>query len=110
MTILRERIVWRAPTKRRAHSRERLDRLTPGQEANVIRAMRALHGRLGTWVKVARALQVSIKTVEKVLAGKDRTTPGWALRIAQIAGVTVDDVLTGAFPKAGACPACGRCD
>ena len=34
--------------------------------------------------------------------------PGYPYRVARLAKVSVDDVLTGKFPPAGTCPHCGN--
>lgn len=110
MTILRERQVWRAkPIKQGKRPGARIDRLTPEQEDNVRAWLRVLRTRLGTWGRVGDELRISIKTVERVLAGTRRPTAGWLPRVAGVAGVRVDDVLSAPFPKPGSCPMCGRC-
>jgi hypothetical protein len=111
MPILRERQVWRAkPLKQGKRPGARIDRLTPEQEDNVRAWLRVLHARLGTWGRVADELHISIKTVERVLAGSRRPTAGWLPRVAGVAGASLDDVLAGSVPKAGSCPACWWCE
>lgn len=95
MTILTKRTVWQKarPVQKARGSALKLGQLTPEQSANVIAALRQLHAQLGTWKRVADALPVSIKTVERVLAGRRKVTAGWALRVAELLGVAVDAVL-----------------
>lgn len=112
MTILRERQVWRRakPLKQGQRPGARIDRLTPAQEANVRAWLGVLHTLLRSWPRVANALHISLTTVERVLAGRRRPTVGWALRLAEAAGVPVDDVLSGKLPKPESCPLCRRCE
>jgi len=105
MTILRERQTWkRAPSIRKRKSRNQVFALTPEQHANVKAAMRALRM---TQAQIAAAAGCSTKAIEKAMSTKGRPAPGLAMRVAQLAQVTVEDVLSGAFPKAGHCPRCG---
>lgn len=110
MTILRERTVWRR-VRTRARNTDRLDLLTPAEEAHVRAALRVLRRRHRTWRVIAMAMRVPIKTLERIVSGRDRRVPaGLAIRTARLAGVPVDDVLSGRFPPTGACPTCGRCE
>jgi hypothetical protein len=76
--------------------------LTPAEQANVRAAARFLRARMGCWANVAKALRVDKKTVRLA------ASPTTAFRIARLAGVGVDAVLTGAYPPPGACPHCGN--
>lgn len=96
MTILTKRVVWRKHREPLPHGRRtgaRIDRLSPEQEANVRAWLRVMHAQHGTWRRVAEALGISLKNVECVLAGSRRPTPGWALRVAEAMGTSVDAVL-----------------
>jgi hypothetical protein len=107
MAILRERTVWRrAVSEKRARSG--LDR---AKQANVVKALRFLRARYGSWAETAKMLGTTVSTLYTVTtpAGTRRIGAGIALRAATVAGVTVDDVLTGAWPPVGACAHCGRC-
>ena len=107
MTILRARQVWKRPRKPRA--RETLDRLTPEEAANVAVVVKVLCVRLGTTTNVAKAMQTNPKTIQRAVSGKKQPSAGMAIKAAKLAGVPVDDVLSGEFPKPGSCPMCGRC-
>ena len=105
MAILRERQVWkRAATTRKRKSRNQVFALTPEQHVNVKAAMRALRM---TQAQIATAAGCSVTAIEKAMSAKGRPAPGLAIRVAQLAQVSTDDVLSGAFPKAGHCPRCG---
>lgn len=107
MAILTERKRWvrvRAP-----RYIDPIDRLSPLEEAHVRRALRVLKRRYGGWQPLCEALRMRLKSLERMVSGRDRpVAPGVAIRVARLAGVPVDDVLSGAFPRAGACPTCGR--
>ncbi len=103
VSILRQRKTWRRPAKLRRGS------LTPEQIENVRTALRTMHIRFRSWEAVAEVMHTTVKGIEPVIYGVRRPTAVHALRAAQAVGVPVDDVLTGAYPKAGSCPMCGRC-
>jgi DNA-binding XRE family transcriptional regulator len=105
MAILRERQVWkRASSGRKRKSRNQVFALTPEQHANVKAAMRALRM---TQAQIAAAAGCSVTAIEKAMSAKGRPAPGLAIHVARLAQVPTDDVLSGAFPKAGHCPRCG---
>lgn len=108
MAILRERKTWKK--ERQPRATDRLDRLTPEEEANVYAAMNVLRIRYGGMDGVAKAMGASKFAVQTAMQKGRRPTAGLALKAARLAGVPVEDVLTGAFPKPGACPMCGRCE
>src|SRR5687767_1776710 len=107
MAILRERKVWR---RHHPPPADRLDKLYIREQENVRTAMRALHGRLRTWDAVAKAVGVPRKTIERIMSGERGIPVRLALCAARAARVPVDDVLSGAWPKPGVCPVCGRRD
>ena len=76
--------------------------LTAEETKNVRAALRFLRVRCGGWRPVAKALRYSRATLQR--AGG----PVLAFRVARLAGVSVDDVLTGKYPPAGTCPHCGH--
>jgi transcriptional regulator with XRE-family HTH domain len=78
--------------------------LTPEQHANVKAAMRALRM---TQPQIAAAAGCSVPAIEKAMSSKGRPAPGLPIRVGQLAQVPVEDVLSGAFPKAGHRPQCG---
>ena len=65
-------------------------------------AARFLHARMGRWSNVAKALRVGRTTARQA------STPTLAFRLARVAGVGVDDVLSGKYPLPGVCPHCGQ--
>jgi hypothetical protein len=103
MAILTERRVWR----QKAPYRDPLG-LTAEEQAGVRQAVRALRRRYRSWQRLAQALGLPLKSLERGLQGKDRpVSPGLAIRAARLAGVPVDDVLKGLFPRPRECPMCG---
>ena len=83
--------------------------LTPQEKVHVRTALRFLHGRCGTWELTAKAIGgIKATTVGQIGTGHKPVTANLAVRIARIARVPVDDVLTGRFPQPGACPHCGQ--
>jgi hypothetical protein len=100
------RIHWKRERKPRAT--ERLDRLPPDEQANVKAALRVLRVRHGTWVVLGRMLKLHPKTLERMLGRKGKPVPGLAIRLARLAGCSVEDVLSGAFARAAVCPTCGH--
>ena len=102
MPILTERISWSRPRRP-----SRVSALTPAEHANVRMALRALRSRFGSVRTLAAALGVSDTTVWHC-CGSRRPSVSLALQIARVAGVPITDVLTGRFPKSGACSRCGH--
>jgi hypothetical protein len=82
--------------------------LTAPEQANVRTALRFLRTRCGGWAQVSKAVRSKHGTLASILSGK-AVSASLAVRLAWFAEVGVDDVLTGAFPPAGACPHCGHC-
>ena len=82
--------------------------LTPEEQANAKRALRLLRLRYGTMAKLAEALSANPETVREAASKRGRPSAGLALRAARLAGVPLEDVLSGAWPKQGSCPHCGR--
>lgn len=109
MAILRERKVWRKPPTPRPSSAVSLDRISAEEEASVLAALKVLRRRFRSWQGLANVMRMPLKTLERIVSGKNRRVPAaLAIRAAKVAGVPVDDVLSGAFPGARACPVCGR--
>lgn len=106
MAILKEREVWVRITGNRR--RGPLDRLTQEQRDGVRRAIGALSGRYGSLTKLAKAMGVHSTTVIRAARVTGKPSAGLAVKLAKLAGVPVDDVLSGKFPVAGSCPYCGR--
>lgn len=104
MPVLRERKTW----KRESRKRHLLGRLTPEQESNVRAAVAFLRIQHGGLASLAKAMGVKRKSLEQLIGKGRHPSAGLAVRVAEIARVTVEDVLTGAFPARGACRMCGR--
>jgi len=99
MPILKTKQTWkRAPDP---NSLREKNRLLPIEEERVRRAMRVLHVRYGNWCRVADALGHHRVTVERVLNIRRTAAPAFAMRVARLLGVSLGDVLSGAWPKPG---------
>ncbi len=106
MSILRSKTVWKR--ERPANETRRSSDLTPAEQENVKKALRALLLRCGSLDALARALKSCKRTVGWSYGAKGRPSAGIAVRAARLAKVPVDDVLEGRFPKPGCCAYCGR--
>jgi hypothetical protein len=102
MTVLTKREVWRRSAPLALPDRADL---TPDERANLARALLFLRVRAGSWAKLAGALRVNPRTLERATGARARGTASLALRVA---GVSVEAVLGGAWPPEGACAHCGR--
>ena len=105
MAILTERKVWRQT--RTPNTTKRSTDLTPQEQVNVRVALKFLRTRHGSWWRLAKAIDAKWKTLRDRAGGRT-VSGGLALRVARAAGVPVERVLSGVWPKAGACPHCGR--
>jgi hypothetical protein len=81
--------------------------LTAKEQDNVRVALRFLRARCGTWATLAKALCAERLGLARVAAGRYAASASLAVRVARLAKVGVDDVLTGRFPPPGICPHCG---
>jgi hypothetical protein len=106
MTVLTKREVWAKP--RAQNETRRSDDLTPEETANVRRALRFLRTRVGVAAKLAVMLKVRQKLIDKACGARGRPSAAMAIRLARVAGVSVEEVLTRQWPVDGACPHCGR--
>jgi hypothetical protein len=79
--------------------------LTTGEQKNVPAALGFLRARTGGWKPLARALHTHPLTLSQ---RKLPISASLAVRVARLAGIGVDDVLTGKYPPAGTCPHCGH--
>jgi hypothetical protein len=105
MAVLTKRETW-AKSRPQNETRKASD-LTPEEQRHARKALHFLRAKLGSWPKLAAAMKVRAPTLCTVSRGR-AVTAGLALRAARLAGVPVEDVLSGAWPKAGSCPHCGR--
>lgn len=82
--------------------------LTLEEQRRVRAALRYLRVQMGTWRTVAQALSVMEKTLEHYVEGRT-ITGGVAIRVARLAGVSIDGLLAGGeYPPPGTCPHCGK--
>lgn len=100
------RVHWKRPRKPR--ETEGVNRLSVEEAENVMAALRALHARRGGWKAVARAMRLNKRQMSRFVTGEAPATAGMAIRVAKVAGVTVDAVLSGEFARPEKCPMCGR--
>lgn len=78
------------------------------KEQNHVRtALRYLRRRYGAWRPVAEALHFGYDTINKTVNGRDTVSVNLAFRVARLAGVPLDDLISGSFVP-GACPKCGH--
>jgi hypothetical protein len=75
--------------------------LTAAEQSHVKAALAFLHARCGDWETLAKALRVGRMAFHRPI------TPMLAFRVARLAKVGVDEVLTGKYPPPGVCPHCG---
>lgn len=78
--------------------------LTPEEQAHAKAALRFLRIRQGGGPALAKVLRISPKTLTN---GKGMSIK-LVLRLARLAGVPFDDLISGRYPPPGACPCCGR--
>lgn len=71
-------------------------------------ALRFLRLRVGAWGPLAKALRYEWDSIQKVATGKRAVTPALALRVARLAGVTMDELLAGQWLSVRVCPHCGH--
>jgi hypothetical protein len=82
--------------------------LSTEEQEHVRAAMRFLRVRCGGWTQLATALRFKCHTVTDAGLGHGPVSASMAFRVARLAAVTVDDVLAGKYPPAGACAHCGH--
>jgi hypothetical protein len=104
MTVLVKREVWRRP---KLLAPGRTPELTDEERENVRTALRFLRVRHGSSRKLAAALGVNFTMLKRTAGPGGRPGAALALRAARLAGISVEDVLSGAWPG-DRCPHCGR--
>ena len=85
-----------------------LDRSTTEEQEHVRAALRYLRARAGSWRLLGKALGFKLSTMRHVRSRESDVSPKMTIRVARLAGVTVDDLLKGKFPPKGTCPHCGH--
>ncbi len=83
--------------------------LSVSEQTNVRTALKFLRSRCGGWAPLGTALGMAETTLANAAHGHSGVSARLAFRVARLAKVGVDDVLTGRFPSVGACPYCGHC-
>ena len=106
MAVLARPKVWKQT--RPAGETRRTSDLTPEEQANVRRALVFLRTRLGGWTRLAAAMRTNETTTRQAGTRGRSVSAGLAIRAARVAGVPVDELLAGRWPKEGTCPHCGR--
>ncbi|MFI5298504.1 MAG: hypothetical protein ACHREM_10430 [Polyangiales bacterium] len=81
--------------------------LTAKEQAHVTAAISFLRRRYGTYEALSVALGFNAGTITQVRS-KRRVTPQIAFRVARLANVSIDDILSGKYPDPSACVLCGR--
>lgn len=81
--------------------------LTAEEQQHVRTALRFLFQRCGGWQPLAKALGFGPTRAKQVAYGRP-VSPAMAFRVARLACVSVDDVLSGRYPDPKACPHCGH--
>jgi len=84
--------------------------LTSAEQTNVRTALAFLRLRCRGWGPLSKVLKFKDTTLSAIHCGDKAVSPTLAFRIARLAKVGVDDVLTGKFPSPGTCPQCGHCN
>ena len=103
--ILTERVTWKKP--RPPNETRRSSDLTPEEQENVRTALKVLRIRFGGWERLGVAMRAKRQIVRHAAFTK-KPSAGIALRAARLAGVPLEDILSGRWPQKGACPMCGH--
>jgi hypothetical protein len=82
--------------------------LTAKEQKAVRTALRFLRLRVGAWAPLAKSLRYEWDSIQKVATGKKPVTPALALRVARLAGVTMDALIAGEWLSPRVCPHCGH--
>jgi hypothetical protein len=78
------------------------------EQKHVRIALRLLWRRLDGWRNVANVLHCKGDTLEKVANGRRPVSASMMVRVARVAGVSLDELLSGKYAPDGTCPHCGR--
>jgi len=74
---------------------------------NLKKVLRRLRWWYGVdWI--ANALGFKTSAIRHSMAKWRRPNAGLAVAVAKFLGAPVEDILTGAWPRSGTCPMCGR--
>jgi hypothetical protein len=80
--------------------------LTLAEQACVRNALHLLKTKFETWKNLAYALRFEDTTVLNCALGNRTIMASMAFRVAKLAEVSVDELLSGRYPARG-CPRCG---
>lgn len=105
MTILRTKVTWSRGPLALPPLRPTL---TATERTNARAAIRQLWRRFGSWTALAAVMGVRADTLRRLGVGDRAFAAAYALAAARVAGVHVEAILTGEWPRPGACPHCGR--
>ncbi|WP_437624909.1 hypothetical protein [Sorangium sp. So ce1151] len=78
------------------------------EESAALRAVLQNLNRTRTWAQIAREIGVCTNTVRHAGTGRSPGSAGLALRVARLAGLGLDRILSPGPVSSTACPACGR--
>lgn len=78
------------------------------EQRHIQDALRYLRRRLGTTNAVAKEIGYTEQAVGYAINGRYPITAKMALRVARLAGVTIDNLVIGKFRRPDACPNCGH--
>ncbi|WP_437324142.1 hypothetical protein [Sorangium sp. So ce381] len=81
--------------------------LTRDESAALRAALKNLN-RSRTWAELAREIGVCRNTLRSVANGWAPGSAGLALRVARLAGLGIERILTPGPVSSAACPTCGR--
>ncbi len=94
-----------APKKKKRHA---IPPLTPEESGRLRSAIRNLYKQFGSsWSCLAAVLDVSGSALKCIASGRHRGSAGVALRVARVAGISVEALLSG-LADAGKCSTCGQ--
>lgn len=82
--------------------------LTTQEQTHVRTALRFLRSRCGGWKPLAKTLRYKVSSLSHAVGGRRVISASLAFRVARLAGVSIDNVLSGEYPAHGTCPHCGH--
>jgi hypothetical protein len=95
-----------APSKRRRSTRPSVT-LNPDQASGLAATLKNLNRR-HSWAVLAAEMGVSKDALRYAANGHTRGSPGLAVLVARVAGLSVERVLTPGPTGTSCCPNCGR--
>jgi hypothetical protein len=104
VAILKEKTVWIRPGMRLP---ARAWQLTPTEQNHVKDAVRILRRLLGRR-RFGEAVGIGYRSTRHITESKRRVSAGMALRVARLAGVSVETILAGKWKGPRPCQTCGH--